>query len=416
MESEVQRRETSQIREIRGWMLVYGRRKVGKTYLLKHFVKWDAYFLVRRDGTVLCEGIPQKRVDDIRVFSSIIEALIGENKTIIIDEYQRLPPEFFDEVALAHPNGKLILSGSVVSTLHKFFGTSSPMLGLLAEYKLGLISPSDALSATKTLREHSVDYAAFIRDPWVIPKFSYGEIMDDLYAIAVRFRGAVPRLVGEAFQEENRMLTKTYEAIIREIGAGYWNAGDIAHSLSNKRVIERDDSRLIHPFLANLVSMDLVEETYIHPGKKKKYQLKSPVFWLFYYLVDKHKIESSDEVSPREVEENIRRSRNFIVQNFIADLFAESLDGRKECSFSPEIDIIITQGRNRSPILVGEVKWGKWKASEARAFLDKVSNFSCRKVFVVRDKKDVKIEGVDILDWKDLQKLASSLENSRAKK
>ena len=401
MQFEIRRKEAEQIKDIRGWLLVYGRRKVGKTYLLKHFIKWDAYFLVRRDGTVICEGVPQKRVDDVKAFSSMVNDLLGDGKHIIIDEYQRLPSEFFDEIAMIHPNGKLILSGSVVSTLHKFFGTSSPMLGLVAEYKLGLISVTDTLRTIKQLKEQSIEYAAFVRDPWLVPKFSYHDITEDLYNATIRFKNAVPRLIGEAFQEENRMLTKTYEAIIRELGTGYWNVKDIAHVLSNKGVIERDDSRLIHPFLANLVAMDLVEEIAVYPGKKKRYRLKSSIFELFYYLADRHTIESRD-VPLSEVKENISKTLNFAVQNFIADLFVENLEGRKEYSFNPEIDFIITKGRKRMPLLVGEVKWGKWKNSDIRNFMEKVKGFSCRKVFIVKKKRQIKINGVEILDWKDL--------------
>lgn len=397
---DIKRRELAEIEKINSWILLYGRRKVGKTYLLKR-IAYDAYFLVRRDGAILCEGVMQKRIDDAALFSNLVHDLLTAGKTIIIDEYQRLPAEFFDELASSHPSGKVILSGSVVSTLHKFFGTSSPMLGLLAEYKLGLASPSDALKATAHLKADSVPYAAFIRDPWLVPQFSYTDVLTDLYGIIARFKNAVPRLIGEAFQEENRELTKTYEAIIRQIGAGYYDTKSLAHILSNKRVIEKDDSRLIHPFLANLAAMDLVEVVNLYGSKAKLHRLKSPAFELFYYLADRHSIEEQD-VPLGELRENILKVHNLVVQNFVGDIFAEKLSGNKEYSIDPEIDFIITKGRHREPVAVGEVKCGNWNEADVRHFIEKTKQFSCEKFFIVKEKKASQHKDIQIIGWREL--------------
>lgn len=402
MEFEITRKETGEIKKIRGWMILFGRRKVGKTYLLKHFLDYDVYFLVRRDGTVIAERIAQERIDDLNVLINVVKELLSKKKTIIIDEYQRLPHVFFDELAMLHPNGKIILSGSVVSTIHKFFGTSSPLLGMLSEYKLGLVAPNDILRTLKDLEARSVEYAAFIRDPWLVPNFSYKKIEEDLYGALTRFRNAIPRLIGEAFQEENRELTKTYESIIREIGAGYRSPAGIAHILSNKKVIKKDDARLIYPFLKNLVAMDLIEEVPIYPGRASQYRIKSPIIELFYFLADRHNIEDRD-VLLKEMEENIRRIRNFAVQNFLGDFFAAELEGMKECTLEPEIDFIITKGRKRKAVLAGEVKWGHWTKEDVANFMEKTSGIRCRKIFIVKDEaKNLVVDGIEILSWKDI--------------
>ncbi|MHB9302916.1 hypothetical protein [Thermofilum pendens] len=31
------------------WVLVYGRRKVGKSYFIRNFTKWDSYYFVGRE-------------------------------------------------------------------------------------------------------------------------------------------------------------------------------------------------------------------------------------------------------------------------------------------------------------------------------------------------------------------------------
>jgi hypothetical protein len=39
--TSLERREAELIRRARGWLLVYGRRKIGKTFLLRREVAWD---------------------------------------------------------------------------------------------------------------------------------------------------------------------------------------------------------------------------------------------------------------------------------------------------------------------------------------------------------------------------------------
>ncbi len=41
--------------KLSSWRLVYGRRKTGKTFLVKKFTKWNHYFFLRRDGMVIDE-------------------------------------------------------------------------------------------------------------------------------------------------------------------------------------------------------------------------------------------------------------------------------------------------------------------------------------------------------------------------
>jgi len=40
-------------KKIGKWVLVYGRRKIGKSYFVKNFVKHDKYFFIGRGGKIL---------------------------------------------------------------------------------------------------------------------------------------------------------------------------------------------------------------------------------------------------------------------------------------------------------------------------------------------------------------------------
>ncbi|RLE77422.1 MAG: ATPase, partial [Thermoprotei archaeon] len=45
--------EVSRIKRSLPWVMVYGRRKTGKTFLVENFIPYDKFFFVNRDGTVL---------------------------------------------------------------------------------------------------------------------------------------------------------------------------------------------------------------------------------------------------------------------------------------------------------------------------------------------------------------------------
>ena len=80
-----------------------------------------------------------------------------------------------------------------------------------------------------------------------------------------------------------------------------------------------------------------------------------------------------------------------------------------EYSFEPEIDFVITRGRKRSPMVVGEVRWGRYSVRDVRSFLSKVEDLDCRKVFVVPKARSFDVvDGVEVLDASALVDLATS--------
>ncbi|ACP35002.1 hypothetical protein LS215_0961 [Sulfolobus islandicus L.S.2.15] len=53
---DIRRRECNEIRNLKGWRLIYGRRKVGKTYLVTKCINFDEYYLISRTLSVLHEN------------------------------------------------------------------------------------------------------------------------------------------------------------------------------------------------------------------------------------------------------------------------------------------------------------------------------------------------------------------------
>ncbi len=92
------------------WTLVYGRRKTGKSFFVKNFTEWGKYFFIGRGGKIFEDD------EDISYelfLRDVIEDL-QEGKTVVIDEIQRLPEEFYDRLHNLGIKGKLIAISSTL--------------------------------------------------------------------------------------------------------------------------------------------------------------------------------------------------------------------------------------------------------------------------------------------------------------
>lgn len=400
----IYRDESDEIKKIKGWILIYGRRKVGKTFLIKNFLEYDVFFRVNRDGSISTEKFAISTLNNMDDFSRAVSELLFADKTVVIDEFQRLPESVIEKISTLHPKGKLIFSGSSMRVIKKLFGSKSPLLGLAMQYKLGLIMPRNILRELSKKMDASlaIELAPYLADAWTIPFFNQeNDSVKAIYDLLKYSKFTVPSLVGEIFTEEEREFTKVYEAVLRLIGAGELNYKNIASILAGRKVIERADSSLIIPYIKNMVAMGLVESLPLYSSKKKMYRLSSPIMEAFFYLADRYGFEDRD-VSFEEAMPTIEKLRNFAVQNFIADLFTCAYNGKKEYYVTPsnEIDFIITV-RNK-PVLAGEVKWGKYDANDVKKFVEKTSFIKAEKIFITKKKKETKIDNVKIMDVDDI--------------
>ena len=79
---------------------------------------------------------------------------------------------------------------------------------------------------------------AILRNPWVIPMFNIeANPIDELSRKIEQIIMTSGSLIGEVFTEEERRLTRTYEAVIRLISEGLWDLSEIASILSSRGLI-----------------------------------------------------------------------------------------------------------------------------------------------------------------------------------
>ncbi len=262
----VHRREAEEIKRIGGWILLFGRRKVGKTYLIRNFLDYDHYFYVRVDGAISSED-GDYIYNDLEKFAKDVKKLLKGEERVVIDEFQRLPEWVIEEISRVHPHGKLILSGSSMRIVSRVISRKSPLLGILYPYRLGLINPLDILN---TLKEYvsmmdAVELAPYLRDPWTIPLFTDKDgYFRNLFSI---IQYAVPGLIGEIFTAEEREITKTYEPLLALLGEGISDYREIARILFARNIIKKPESSMVLPYIKNLEGMGLVEKIKIY-GKQ----------------------------------------------------------------------------------------------------------------------------------------------------
>lgn len=408
MSSEIiYRDEANEIKELKGWVLIYGRRKVGKTFLIKNFLNYDVYFMVGRDGKILAEKFVLSEINSLKDFSRAVSDLLKRDKIVVIDEFQRLPESFLEEISTIHPKGKVIFCGSSMRIIKRIFGDRSPLLGLVAEYKLGLLRPRNILrELSKVLDSNqAIELAPYFSDVWTTSFFKpRRNSLEAIYHLLKHCKLTVPALIGEIFTEEERELTKIYEAILRLMGAGEWDYRRIAAILANRGLVAKADSSLVLPYIKNLIGMGLVESLPLYSSKKKMYKLASPIMEAFYYLTDRYDFEETD-VSFSEVKPTLEKLRSLAMQNWVADCFAEIYQGRKEYFVTPEKEIDFVLTVRRKPMVVGEVKWGKYDQKDIENFKEKTKHLRVKKIFMTKEKTGVRNEEVRIVDGGDLMSM-----------
>jgi hypothetical protein len=56
--------EVQTVLRAKDWVLLHGRQKPGKTFLVRNFIPHDLYILVKRGGGAILVGGPLERMDD----------------------------------------------------------------------------------------------------------------------------------------------------------------------------------------------------------------------------------------------------------------------------------------------------------------------------------------------------------------
>lgn len=384
------------------FVVVYGRRRVGKTTLIKEFLKKKTafYFLateemesqsMKRLAGVVARATKnaylQKAVftDWLDLFQVIAEYKPEEKKVLVIDEFPYLVktnPAFpsilqngWDEI-LKGSNVMLILSGSLISMMQKHaLSYDSPLYGRrTAQMRLSPLSFTEIYAAMKMPFEQAVEQYAVTGG---VPK--YLEFFDDDRRLEEQIKDVVLSKNGFLYEEPNFLLKNesvtavNYFSIIKAIADGNHKLGKIASVLGQ-------ETSALTPYLSTLADLMLIEKktpvTEKNPEKSRKglYFISDNFirFWFRYIYPFKGELELDnmqivlDEIRKDFVQKFVAFTYEDICRNIFADLckngrisFVPSRIGSywlNDIDGDTEIDVMAVDHQNKR-VFAGECKY-----------------------------------------------------------
>ena len=385
-----------------GFVVIYGRRRVGKTTLIKEFLKKKTafYFLATEE----LESQSMKRLagvvartpknsylqkaaftDWLDLFQVIADYKTEEKKVLVIDEFPYLVktnPAFpsilqnaWDEI-LKDSNVMLILSGSLIGMMQKHtLSYDSPLYGRrTAQMRLAPLPFTDIYAVHKMPFEQAVEQYAVTGG---VPK--YLEFFEDDRGLEEQLKDAVLSKSGFLYEEPNFLLKSefltavNYFSIIRAIADGNHKLGKIAGVLGQ-------ETSALTPYLSTLSDLGFIEKktpvTEKNPEKSRKglyFILDNFIrFWFHYVYPYKGELELDnmqivlDEIRKDFVEKFVAFAYEDICKNIFADLckngtisFVPSRIGSywlNDFDGDTEIDVMAIDHQNKR-IFAGECKY-----------------------------------------------------------
>ncbi|HEX5436659.1 MAG TPA: ATP-binding protein [Gemmatimonadaceae bacterium] len=382
--------------------LVYGRRRVGKTYLLTN--SWPAsrtFYFVAAESTgavnrrELLAAIGRRfHLDldpaDFPTWRTVFRLLFGlaspKPLVVVLDEFQYLMgtgqgvPSHLSAVYDIHKDRRpfvVVLSGSAVRTMESLQAGDSPLYGRLA--KTLRIKPFDYLDAAalmpcEGLKECATAYGIYGGTPRYLRSLRADRSLPENVAADVLSPGGQVRTQVETVIDQERGLrdTEEYKAILRAVGGGRTQLNDIAMyvGLPNGTPLRKKLGRLVAlGYVAAGRNFDA------RPKAPFRYSLADPALRFHATLVERYRpeLEKNDArdvwsayiareidsymglVFERMVEQAYHRLRTRLKLPMIAEW--SRWEGTDRTGASREVDIVarLTDGR----MLTGAIKWGQ---------------------------------------------------------
>ena len=263
-----------------GFVVIYGRRRVGKTTLIKEFIKDKRafYFLatteseaqsMKRFAGVLSRTTKNPMLSKVRFtdWLDLFQVVAGdhpdEKKVLVIDEFPYLVktnPDFpsilqnaWDEVLKDH-NVMLVLCGSLISMMKKHaLAYDSPLYGRrTAQIRLMPLQFTDVYAAQNLSFEQAVEQYAITGG---VPK--YMEFFQTDEPLVEQIRRVVLSKNGFLYEEPDFLLNEevqtpiNYFSVLKAISDGN-------HKLSKIGMTMEQDTSAITPYLKTLIDLGFV--------------------------------------------------------------------------------------------------------------------------------------------------------------
>ena len=385
-----------------GFVVIYGRRRVGKTTLIKEFIKDKRafYFLatteseaqsMKRFAGVLSRTTKNPMLskvtftDWLGLFQVVADDHPDEKKVLVIDEFPYLVktnPDFpsilqnaWDEVLKDH-NVMLVLCGSLISMMKKHaLAYDSPLYGRrTAQIRLMPLQFTDVYAAQNLSFEQAVEQYAITGG---VPK--YMEFFQTDEPLVEQIRRVVLSKNGFLYEEPDFLLNEevqtpiNYFSVLKAISDGN-------HKLSKIGMTMAQDTSAITPYLKTLIDLGFVIKnvpiTEKNPERSRKslYYVSDNFirFWFRYVYPFKGELELGnqqivlDEMGKDFKQKFVAFAYESICRNIFAELcrkgqidFAPSRIGsywRNDNEGDTEIDVAAVDNQHKR-LFLGECKY-----------------------------------------------------------
>ena len=411
----IERREARRLRSARGWILVYGRRKVGKSFTIRRYLDWKVYATISRARDAIVEDSSGIRKMELDVALGLVVNALTAGETAVVDEFQRLPDGAWDLLATPHPQGQLVAAGSSMGIVRRVFDKRSPLLGLVQPFKMDIIRYADAVASLSRQVDptSSLEWAVIVRDPWISPMVnpsSEGDPARWLCDAAPQLVMSAVGLVGEVFSEEERTLTALYDSVLRLLAEGMWRPSEIASILTSRGLLQ-GGTPAVTGILRRLADMGLVDGIPLWKSRRARvyYRHRSPLLSLLLNMEQKFGV--SDGYRPEY--ESVRSAFGREVEYSVGEMLAERLDGRLAHYVSErgDVDVVVLNKRRKNVLAAYEVKLGGISRSEAREAVDRMLDLGAPRVGLVSLREEPPaVEGAhEVLGPEDLVEMARRL-------
>jgi len=432
-------------------IILYGRRRVGKTELIKEFIKGKQhlYFLSDKRGTESNFSRFKKKIaeflDEPSIESNEPEQIfaylagkIKERMIVIIDEFSYLVekdsaiPSIFQLIVdeqLKNSNIMIILCGSSISMMEEgTLSQKSPLYGRkTGHYKIAPLSfnNSGKFFPENSLIKNLEFWSILDGIPFYLEKFSDKlTTLENVKAELLRREGTLFEEVEFILKEELRE-PDVYKAILEAIGEGKTKTSDIA----NKSGIKVQD---IDKYLKVLIRLGIIKKdmpiTEKAKSKKTIYTFKDNLFHFWFSFCEPYRSELGIGELKNVIKKLDHDFNSFIGKKFESlcrtqiSLFED--DGFTKVGYwwsrkGDEIDIVALND-DKKEILFAECKWSDKKVDmdlfnslkeksrlvdwNADRRIEKFALFS-KSGFTSRMIEAAKKENIRLFDLKEIEKL-----------
>jgi AAA+ ATPase superfamily predicted ATPase len=376
--------------------VITGRRRVGKTYLARHYVedKKNLYLFVSKKPEIL---LCREFVDTIResfdipilgeitdfrtVFKLILEIALKERIVVIIDEFQdfyNLNSSVYSDIQNLWDQYKekakihLIFIGSIYSLMHKIFQNSKEPLFGRAD-RILYLKPFPP-SALKKILE---DQKSYSRDKLFIIYMITGGVPKYLDTLVKNRSFSSEEVLELYLQESSPLIDEGKTLLIEEFGKEYGTYFAILEMLSEGRtsrsemesILEKD----IGGYLEKLeVDYDLIQKrkpVNAKPtGRIQKYFIKDNFlsFWFRFIYKNRSAIENGNFAYIRRIiDKSIQSYSGPVLEKLYQEIFVEGLQFNLignywERGNRNELDIVAVDDLEKK-LVIAEVKMNRDK-------------------------------------------------------